>query len=87
MRSRLDLANGNLQRKTPVLERELCKPKLFELRLGDRLTELEVAFVGEISSLYVILEVHLARDACKVSGATHQRIFVVPVEFGIISCV
>lgn len=57
------MENCKLQKETPVLKRELFKPKLFKLRLEDRLTELEVACVGEISSLYVILKIHLARDA------------------------
>ena len=46
-----------------------------------------MAFVEEFSSLDIVLEIHLARDACKVSGATHKRVFAVPMEFGTIGCV
>jgi len=52
--------------------------------LGGRLRELEVAFVEEFSSLDIVFEVHLARDARKVSGTTHKRVFAVPVELGTI---
>ena len=86
MCSRLDLANDNLQRKTPVLKRELCKPKLFKLRLGDRLREFEVAPVRILCSLDIVSNIYLARDACKISGATHQRMFAVPVDLGTIRC-
>ena len=53
--------------------------------LGDRLRKLEVTFVEEFSGLDIVLEIHLARDACKVSGTTHKWMFAVPVELGTIS--
>src|SRR5262245_13920023 len=40
-----------------------------------RLRELDVSLVEELSSLDLISEVHLARDAGKVSGTTHKRVF------------
>lgn len=54
---------------------------------GGCLWELEVTFVEEFSSLDIVLEIYLALDACEVSGATHQRVFAMPVELGPISCV
>ena len=52
-----------------------------------RLRELEVALVEELSSLDIVFEVHLTRDARKVSSTTHKLVFAVPVDLGKIRCV
>ena len=54
---------------------------------GGRLRDLEVALVEEFSSLDIVSEVHLARDARKVPGTTHKLVFAVSVELGTIRCV